>query len=403
MWAATTAAAPLFEYSGYYKNLAAMTDVGGDLLLDDYQRLRLKARYEQGDWLQVDVDYELTTAWGDTTEQYSMLSRTQTVAGGAMSAALAGRPRLLNLESDIVDDDRFRLRHGLDRARVRLINDRLDFSIGRQSVSWGTGMFWAPTDLFSGFSPTEIDRDEKPGVDVVRLTISLAEDTALDLVFEPLDMDDAWSVDANDSAGAARLTAHAGEYDLSASGGYVAGDWVSGGDFSGYIGNAGLHGEMLYTWVAAPGGSDYLKCLAGADYSFSARGQPYVMVEYYYNGAGDNDSAGYAQVFTDESVQRSFVRGTAYNIGRHYCGALMNLTLTPLLALSSQTIVNMEDSSANEFLMLSWSTSDNTDVLFGGSLAIGGDDTEFGGWLDEATGMGSAAADFYFTYFKAYF
>jgi hypothetical protein len=71
-------------------------------------------------------------------------------------------PRFLDLDSELIHEESFTLEHDLDRAQVRWIGDRVELIMGRQAVAWGAGLIWTPTDLFSGFSPMVIDRDENP-------------------------------------------------------------------------------------------------------------------------------------------------------------------------------------------------------------------------------------------------
>jgi DNA-binding GntR family transcriptional regulator len=48
---------------------------------------------------------------------------------------------------------------------------RLKVTVGRQPVAFGSGMFFTPLDLISSFTPTTIDAEYKPGVDVVRVDV----------------------------------------------------------------------------------------------------------------------------------------------------------------------------------------------------------------------------------------
>jgi len=377
-----------YELTGYYKNLVLVRDAGdiygagSSTLLDNYERFRLKFRLDAWDWFEADVDYEVLMSWGDTIP----LLRTLEEQGlpGAESyfgmTSLQARPRFFDMESEITSSSRFRLGHQVDRFRMRAETDSLELSVGRQSVTWGRGLIWSPTDLFAGFSPTEVDRDEKLGVDVVRLLVWPTTESLLDLVCEPLDFDASGEVQGDDSAVAGRFSTHCGEYDLSVCGGYVAGDWVAGGDFSGYLGDGGLRGEFLYVSVREVDEDDYVRLMLGCDYSFQAAYQPYLTLEYYYNGIGSSYEAGYLDVLELGSFRRVVTRGTMYNVGTHYAGSLLALTITPLMFVQNRAIVNLEDSSVNEYLSLSYSLSANSELIFGVSINMGDRGTELGGW-----------------------
>lgn len=79
--------------------------------------------------------------------------------------------------------------HELDRASVSLTRGAWRATLGRQPITWGAGRFWQPTDLFLAFSPTEIEREFKPGVDaaLVEAFPSSFSSVALAAVAHPRD------------------------------------------------------------------------------------------------------------------------------------------------------------------------------------------------------------------------
>ncbi|MBU0677219.1 MAG: hypothetical protein KJ626_03810 [Verrucomicrobia bacterium] len=411
----SAAADPDLAFSGYYKNMLALSDARGnyrhlaltqeDYLLDDYERLRLKAEAGFGDHLGLLVHYEVMTAWGDATRVQQKLDESgfSSLAGISPSLNMKARERFLDLEKEVLSESNFTLDHQIDRLAVTMRADDVELSLGRQAVSWGTGLIWNPTDLFSGFSPTEIDRDEKAGVDVARLTAHFAQDSSVDLVVEPLDVDAPYRTDANDSSAALRITTHFGEYDLALVGGFIASDVVVGGDFVGYLGDAGVRGEWLYTRVEEEDERDYFRALIGMDYSFAAKWDPYVAVEYFYNGIGAGCEEDYISRLEEESVIRAFGRGNAYNVARHYVGTVVRVQPSALTSMSALTLWNVVDGSVREYASASWSTSDNTELILGANLGLGDLGDEFEGWSKEQAGVNFRHPDFYFAYFKWYF
>ena len=258
-------------------------------------------------------------------------------------------------------------------------------------------------DLFTAFSPTEIDREEKVGVDVVRLILQPLENLSLDLVGEPLDVEDHWTANGDDSSLAARLGTHWGEYDLHLCAGVVQSDMVLGGDFAGNLFDAGFHGEALQTWVDEKDQRDYFRGLLGVDYAFAAAWNPYVALEYFYNGLGENDAADYAVRRMESSVRRVFERGIAYNIGRDYLGGTFRVQPNALLTFQATTLANLHDGSLREFATLSWSVWEDLDLILGADVGMGNASGEFTSWNDEATGMGIGVPDLFFLYGKYYF
>jgi hypothetical protein len=283
------------------------------------------------------------------------------------------------------------------------VTGAMDVTVGRQAVSWGSGLIWTPTDLFSGFAPTEIDRDEKLGVDVARVIASPTPDTSWDLIAEPLDEDGPYEIDTDDSSLALRTSTHLGEYDIALLGGQVAGDGVIGGDFSGYLKDAGFRGEFIYTRVQEDDERDYTRGLVSLDYGFAKAWNPYVALEYFYNGLGAGDEDTYLTRLAATSVQRAFQRGNAFNLGRHYVGNIVGLTPSALWSVQAITLVNAGDGSMQEFASATRSVTDNIDLLFGVNIGLGGIGTEFGGFSVEQAGVEFKTADLFFVFLKVYF
>jgi len=399
---------------GYYKNLLSFTDsrnnyknlglTSKNTLIDDYQRLRLKAEHNHNSHGLI-AHYEVRTAWGDTVR----VRRQVESAGTSMLSGLAdvlsfnSRSRFMDLEHESVRRSNFTLNQGWDRFQYNFTQDSWDMRVGRQAVTWGTGLIWTPTDLFVAFSPDEVDRDEKPGVDVVRFLLYPDKDTSLDLVAEPLKKGEPYEAVKEDSSLVLRAKTHVGEYDVSVLGGWVEEDAIVGGDFVGYLINAGFRGEWTQTWVEESAQRNYFRGLIGLDYSFQAMFEPYLALEYFYNGLGESDPDQYLTRLAVSSVARMFTRGTAFNIGRHYGGVVFALTISPLTRFQSQTVVNLTDGSAQEFATLSHSVMENTDLILGANVGLGPLGTEFGGWSQKQAGVDFGNPDLYSLYLKYYF
>ena len=75
--------------------------------------------------------------------------------------------RLINLTADVNHGSRHRSLHRFDRLNARWRSDRWAVTVGRQAVSWGSGIVFQPLDPFNPFAPTAVDRDYKAGDDLV--------------------------------------------------------------------------------------------------------------------------------------------------------------------------------------------------------------------------------------------
>lgn len=407
-------AGPLFadslEFTGYWKSFLAATDVHDsyrrlglwerDFLLDDAERVRLRFQGKPAEEIAWCAHYEAVLRWGDTVK---LQNRMEEQDAGDVFESVGERRRFMDLEDEIHDDEAETATHSLDRLWLRLEPDpRLQLTVGRQAVSWGSGLIWSPVDLFAAFSPTEIDREEKLGVDVVRLVLQPHPNLSLDVVGEPLDLDEHWTASGDDSSLAARLGTHVGEYDLHLCGGAVQSDLVLGGDFSGYLGDAGFHGEALRTWVDESGQRDYLRGLVGIDYGFAAAWNPYVAFEYFFNGLGEDDADDYAARRMETSVRRVFERGIAYNVGRDYVGGTFRVQPSARLTVQATTLANLHDGSFREFATAAWSATEDFDLMLGADFGWG-EGGEFAAWTDGDAGLDVELSDLYFLYGKFYF
>ena len=109
-------------------------------------------------------------------------------------------------------------------------------SAGRQRINWGLGNFWNPLDWFNAFSYLEIDYDEKPGSDGLRIQHFLDNGMSLEVAgtaydeFDRLHLGLAWKFNL-------------GTYDVQLQLGVLDTNWATGIGWSGYIGDYGYKAE----------------------------------------------------------------------------------------------------------------------------------------------------------------
>jgi hypothetical protein len=269
--------------------------------------------------------------------------------------------RTTRLAWELEETDDFLWVHELDRLAATFSVSKLDLIFGRQAITWGTGRFWQPTDLFSPFAPLQVDREFKAGNDAARLLLALGDLTQAELV---------WAfgreADPDRSAGMGKLKTLVKDYDVSVLGGWVQTDAVGGGDFAGDLGGTGigLHGEVLFNHVRDR--SDYLDLLIGLDYRFPGKG-PYLLGEYYYYGVGAANPEGLNQVLLDN---RPLSRGTLL-LGRHNLGLGAGYEVFPILTAMFNVLVNLTDPSAILNPVLEYSVADNAVATAGCTIPLG--------------------------------
>jgi len=349
------AAQPAVEWTGYAKNLAlrSRSVLGGDGYLLDLTRLRLQGSLMDGPWhAEVWLDTEIGVgSFYDTPE-------------AALVDAFAP-DRFVDLDWSVLERRRVRISQRIFRASVAWYGEKASVVAGRHRVSWGTGFVWTPTDVLHPLDPVAIERDEKPAVDLVQVTVPLGSLSGAEAVFSP-----GSSSDSHRMAG--RLRGHTGEYDWTLMGGRFAERWIVGGDFAGYVGDGGLRGEAAFS--RSRGGDWTLRTVANTDYTFA--GGWYVFVEGHYNGPGASDKADYDP--------RKLVDGTTTNLGKWYAATGVTWLWTPLVTASFYGIANLTDGSVMLGPGITWSVVQNVELTGGIYIFAGTDGSEYGTVHDAA-------------------
>jgi len=320
----------------------------------DYMRARLMLDLGAAEALALEVHYQ----------QWAFINPPQTslaLAGFLPVTDTVSLYRYTRLAWDIEETDDFLWVQEFDRLALTVSAWKLDFIFGRQAITWGTGRFWQPTDLFSSFGPLQVDREFKAGNDAARLLLALGDFTQAEFVW-------AFGRDADPdrSAGVGKIKTLIKDYDISLLGGWAQTDIVGGGDFAGDLGSTGIgiHGEFLFSRVKDS--SDYFDFLVGLDYRFPGKG-PYLLGEYYYYGAGATNAEGFAQVLSDNRI---LSRGTLL-LGRHNLGLGASYEILPILTGMFNVLVNLTDPSAILNPVLEYSIADNAAATAGCTIPLG--------------------------------
>lgn len=274
--------------------------------------------------------------------------------------------RLADFDHVIAARGTYRLQHNLDLLAVKVVLPKGEIVAGRQVLSWGTGRFWNPTDLLSPFAPTDVDREVRHGVDAIRFSMPLGKTALVDLLYLPQKY--AWA-----QGGVARVQANTRGFDISVSAAKYVSDVVFGADTAGDIGPLGVHAEAAYTLglanLAGPGdvriAERFLRGVAGVDWR--PAGGWTLGAEYYFNGFGEADPAGYARKMSSDRA----ARGEVFGAGRHYLGVSATRQATPLLSLRMLLLANLADPSALGIPVCEYWAAQKILVRIGGYVPIG--------------------------------
>lgn len=346
---------PVIEWTGYAKNLAIRSHslFTGDAYVLDVSRLRLQGSAIDGPWhAEVWLDTELGLgSFYDTRE-------------AGLSEALTP-DRFVDMDWRVASCHRCRLDQRIFRASLAWYGEKASVVIGRHRVSWGTGFVWTPTDVLHPLDPVAVERDEKPAVDLVQVTVPLGALSGVEAIFSP-------GGGRGRHRAAGRLRGHVGEYDWTLMGGRFSDRWIVGGDFAGYVVDGGLRGEAAVS--RSPDGDWSLRAVANADYTFV--GGWYLFLEGHYNGPGAAAKSDY-----DPTV---LYEGLTTNLGRWYAATGVTYLWSPLVTTTLYGIQNLTDGSVMVGPGVTWSALQNAELTAGVYIFLGPDDTEFGAYRDIA-------------------
>ena len=123
--------------------------------------LRLMFRDEYDGW---HLNAALTTLY-EVGDQFAFISNPQDTLD---QTPRNDRLRFMDLTWTLEDGPRHENIQRFDRLAVEYRAEHWGMTIGRDAISWGSGIVFQPLDIFAPFAPTTVDRDYKPGEDLVK-------------------------------------------------------------------------------------------------------------------------------------------------------------------------------------------------------------------------------------------
>jgi len=260
----------------------------------------------------------------------------------------------------------FGIYQNLDRLAVTIRTRAADIIVGRQAVAWGSARVVNPTDLLAPFAFNELDKEERSGVDALRVRVPLGALDELDI-----------GVVAGDrfraETSALFLRGKTRIFDTDVAGVAMAfrRHLLLGLDFARSIGGAGAWLEAAYVMPDAfrkdeiSSEKDYFRASAGLDYQFGAR--TYGFAEYHFSSAGATGPEAYLEA----AGTMPFTDGSVYLLGRHYLSVGATSLISPLLPFTGLVIANLADLSLVLAPSLEFNVAPNVYLAGGAYLGIG--------------------------------
>jgi len=314
-----------------YPDDSLFRDLAGASSVDTVGELRLNFSAKKDKW-SLHADYQLIAINSDFLP--------------------AGLPddnsRLFDLTSVLNDGDDNAILHRLDRFWVGYAGEKTVVRFGRQALSWGNGLIFAPMDLVNPFDPTTIDTEYKTGDDM--LYVQRPRDNGDDIQAAVVFRRDLLSGDVESDEATVALKYHGfagdNEYDVLVAEHHD--NTVFGVGFARSVGGAIWRGDVV---VTDSSGDTVTEVVSNLSYSWIWGGKNMSgAVEYYYNG-----------------------------FDTHYVAASLAIEMSPLWMLTPTVLTNVNDPSGLLQLVTQYSLSDNMTFLGSLNIPMGANGTEFGG------------------------
>lgn len=261
----------------------------------------------------------------------------------------------------------FRVQGRTDRWILQARLTSVDATLGRQPISFGQGRFFTPLDLVSPFTPAVIDTEYKPGVDAFRVDVYPSFSSKITMVAAYTGQEgwkNRWT--PQDVTVAVYGQGTVGLTDLGALYTYVLGDHVAGVSMATSVGPVGVYGDAALTVPR----QDLDEAVFGRiTVGMDGRPSPTTTVfgEAYVQTLGSTDPQRLVGTLSGERARR----GEIWLSGLAYLGLGVQQEITPLVTVGLTTLTNLTDPSNLVLPSLTWSISNNSDLMAGAYLPIG--------------------------------
>lgn len=265
----------------------------------------------------------------------------------------------------------------LDRLSLAYATPNLVVRIGRQALSWGSGMVFRPMDLFDPFSPAATDTEYKPGVDMIYAQQLFTDGSDLQFILAPRPSLPGAVPSVNDSSAALHfqtsLFGHRTTWLLARD----RGDWVGAFGLNGPLRGATWNVEVIPTGLRT--GGVRISALANISDALTLVGRnATVFAEIFHNGFGvTGKGLNLASLPPDLADRLS--RGQIFDTRQNYLAGGVTVEASPLLTLNPTLIADLDDRSFFLLMSATLSLGDNLSLVAGLQAPLGAARTEFGG------------------------
>ena len=342
-----------------YPSDSVFHDRFGSHSQDAQGELRLNLTHRRNGW-RFDTNYQLVAFYGDTFDIPD------------------DRRRYFDLTSVVDTGSKSALLHRLDRLWLGYSSEKFVARLGRQALSWGNGVFYAPMDLVNPFNPATIDTEYKAGDDL--LYLQYLKDSGSDIQGAYVVRRNYLSGEADSSSATRAMKYHGflgeGEFDVLLARHYQ--DDVLWIGASHALCGAHWSSDLVITKTDT---DTYVALSTNLSYSWVWRGKNMSgVLEYHFNGMGQpSGQYDLPSMVDNPDLLLRLARGEAFAVGRHYLAGSVMIEMTPLWSVSPTLLANISDPSGLLQLVTQYSLSDNMTLLGSLNVPLGRNGSEFGG------------------------
>ena len=266
----------------------------------------------------------------------------------------------------------------IDRLSVGYTAPDFVMRIGRQALTWGSGLVFRPMDLFDPFSPIATDTEYKPGTDMLYSQWLFGDGSDLQFIVVPRPV----RKGAGPSSDASSIALHYHgvllDHPLTLLLARDHGDWVAGLGVNGALGGATWNVELVPTFLDnGPTRVSGLANISDAVTLFDRNAT--IFAEYFHNGFGAGGGPGLSFETLPEDLVDRLARGQVFNLRRDYLATGLTLEVNPLLNVSPTLIADVNDPSLFALVAATYSLEDNMTLIVGAQAPLGAHNSEFGG------------------------
>src|SRR5579859_2433283 len=192
-------------------------------------------------------------------------------------------PTWLDMNETFTDRPSLTGTQSIDRLALTYTTPDFVIRVGRQALTWGSGIVFHPMDLFDPFSPSATDTEYKPGTDMVYAQWLYSDGSDLQFILVPRSAVQGERPTSDESSAALHLQVPLFDHETTWLIARDHGDWVGAVGINGALGGATWNLEWVPTFVAH--GATHVSYLANlSDATTLFERNATVFLEYFHNG-----------------------------------------------------------------------------------------------------------------------